>query len=110
MDCRKTLLEQLAMENKSQLCVTHLIIATDSGTQTRSSVHLSELGMHLGIWNWLWFSVSSFHGKWFRHHQKARIQCISHLISAKSGHAETSLFEQPEDFGKMLSYGLKVFW
>lgn len=32
---------------------------------------------------------------------------ISHLISGKSGNAEMSLFGQPEDFGKMLSCGLK---
>lgn len=49
MDCRKALLEKLPMERKSLLRVTHLIIATASGTHTRSNLHLSELGMRLGI-------------------------------------------------------------
>lgn len=43
MDCRKTLLEQLPMESKSQLCVSHLIIATASGTHAHSNLHWSEL-------------------------------------------------------------------
>lgn len=49
MDCRKTLLEQLPMERKSQLCVTHLIIDTACGPHTCNNLHLSELGMNLGI-------------------------------------------------------------
>lgn len=49
MDCRKTLLEQLPIKRKSQLCVTHLIIATANRRHIRSNLHLSELGMHLGI-------------------------------------------------------------
>lgn len=95
------------MESKSQLCVSHLIIATASGTHARSNLHWSELVTHLGIWNWWWFSVSSFHGKWFRHLQEARIWYISHLISGKAGRAEMRLFGQPEDFGKMSSYSSK---
>lgn len=70
---RKTLLEQLPIKRKSQLRVSHLVIATANRTHTRRNLHLSGLGMHLGIWNWLWYCGTSFHGKWFRHLQEACI-------------------------------------